>query len=82
MTWYIFVIQAKIFYHPIYIYQDLCYNRFAFPNTPRTASITAVGFFQKMGYSYINQTAELDDEQIYRMGNSDNFRLKIKVKLR
>ena len=31
------------------------------------ASITAVGFYKKMGYDYKNGIAELDDEQLYRM---------------
>ena len=31
------------------------------------ASITAVGFYQKMGYGYKNGVAELDAEQIYRL---------------
>ena len=30
-------------------------------------SITAVGFYQKMGYSYKNGVAKLDEEQLYRM---------------
>ena len=31
------------------------------------ASITAVGFYQKMGYDYKNGIKELDDEQHYRL---------------
>ena len=31
------------------------------------ASITAVGFYKKMGYNYKNATAEIDDEQVYRL---------------
>lgn len=31
------------------------------------ASITAVGFYRKMGYDYKNGIAETDDEQLYRL---------------
>lgn len=31
------------------------------------ASITAVGFYKKMGYDYKNGIAEIDNEQVYRM---------------
>ncbi|MDE6209564.1 MAG: GNAT family N-acetyltransferase [Lachnospiraceae bacterium] len=31
------------------------------------ASITAVGFYKKMGYDYKNGTAEIDNEQVYRL---------------
>lgn len=31
------------------------------------ASITAVGFYKKLGYAYKNGVAELDDEQVYRL---------------
>ena len=31
------------------------------------ASITAVGFYKKMGYDYKNGIAEIDDEQVYRL---------------
>ena len=31
------------------------------------ASITAVGFYKKMGYSYKNGTADIDEEQVYRL---------------
>lgn len=31
------------------------------------ASITAVGFYKKMGYNYKNGIAEIDDEQVYRL---------------
>ena len=31
------------------------------------ASITAVGFYKKMGYGYKDGIAEIDDEQIYRL---------------
>ncbi len=31
------------------------------------ASITAVGFYRKMGYDYKNGIAETDDEQVYRL---------------
>lgn len=31
------------------------------------SSITAVGFYRKMGYDYKNGVAELDDEQLYRL---------------
>ena len=31
------------------------------------ASITAVEFYKKMGYDYKNGTAEIDDEQVYRL---------------
>lgn len=31
------------------------------------ASITAVGFYRKMGYDYKNGVAETDDEQVYRL---------------
>ena len=31
------------------------------------ASITAVGFYKKMGYNYKNGIAEIDDEQLYRL---------------
>lgn len=31
------------------------------------ASITAVEFYKKMGYTYKNGVAELDDEQLYRL---------------
>lgn len=31
------------------------------------ASITAVGFYQKMGYDFKNGIAEIDDEQVYRL---------------
>ena len=37
------------------------------------ASITAVDFYRKMGYHFKNGIAELDDEQIYRLENSDKF---------
>ena len=30
-------------------------------------SITAVGFYRKMGYDYKNGIAEIDDEQVYRL---------------
>ena len=31
------------------------------------ASITAVGFYKKMGYDYKNGIAQIDDEQVYRL---------------
>ncbi|MDE5855038.1 MAG: GNAT family N-acetyltransferase [Ruminococcus sp.] len=31
------------------------------------SSITAVGFYRKMGYDYKNGISELDDEQLYRL---------------
>lgn len=31
------------------------------------SSITAVGFYKKMGYDYKNGIAEIDDEQVYRL---------------
>lgn len=31
------------------------------------ASITAVGFYRKMGYDFKNGIAEIDDEQVYRL---------------
>lgn len=31
------------------------------------ASITAVGFYKKMGYDYKNGIAQTDDEQVYRL---------------
>ena len=31
------------------------------------ASITAVGFYKKMGYDYKNGIAEIDNEQVYRL---------------
>lgn len=31
------------------------------------ASITAVGFYRRMGYEYKNGIAQLDDEQVYRL---------------
>ena len=45
--------------------QDECFLRAKRVEIP--ASITAVGFYKKMGYSYKNGIDTVDDEQLYRL---------------